>query len=144
MAIWLVILIGLIGGVAVGLQAPIGGSMGARIGGTASSFIIHLGGLIFTSILLVFRGGERVREWNTLPWYMLIAGIFGLILYLTISVTQPRLGSAMMIVLIILGQLLVGVILDHYGLLGVAVRQIDVPRVLGIIALVGGAYLIAR
>jgi bacterial/archaeal transporter family-2 protein len=144
MAIWLVILIGLVGGVAVGLQAPIGGSMGARIGGTASSFIIHLGGLIFSGILLFLRGGEKIRDWQTLPPYMLAAGIFGLILYLTISVTQPRLGSAMMIALIIVGQLLVGVILDHYGLLGVAVRQIDLPRVLGIIALVAGAYLVAR
>jgi len=144
MSIWLVIIIGLIGGVAVGLQAPIGGSMGARIGGTAGSFIIHLGGLIFSGLLLFLRGGERIRDWSTLPWYMLGAGIFGLILYLTISVTQPRLGSAMMIVLIIIGQLLVGVMLDHFGLLGVDVRQIDISRVLGILALIAGAYLIAR
>jgi bacterial/archaeal transporter family-2 protein len=144
MSIWLVVIIGLIGGIAVGLQAPIGGSMGARIGGTASSFIVHLSGLIFTSILLLLRGGEKIREWNTLPWYMLIAGIFGLILYLTISVTQPRLGSAMMIVLIIIGQLLIGMVLDHFGLLGVEVRHINLPRVLGMIALVAGAYLIAR
>jgi bacterial/archaeal transporter family-2 protein len=144
MSIWLVVIIGLIGGVAVGLQAPMGGAMGARIGGTASSFIIHLGGLILSSVLLFARGGERIREWNTLPWYMLGAGIFGLILYLTISVTQPRLGSAMMIVLIIIGQLLVGLILDHFGLLGVTTRPIDLPRVLGIIALIIGGYLVAR
>jgi bacterial/archaeal transporter family-2 protein len=144
MALWLVVIIGLIGGVAVGLQAPMGGAMGARIGGTASSFIIHLGGLILSGLLLFARGGEKIRDWQTIPWYMLGAGLFGLILYLTISVTQPRLGSAMMIVLIIIGQLLVGMILDHFGLLGVVTRPIDLPRVLGMVALVAGAYLIAR
>ncbi len=42
MANWWVILIGLLGGVAVGLQAPLAGAMGQRVGGTASSFIIHI------------------------------------------------------------------------------------------------------
>jgi bacterial/archaeal transporter family-2 protein len=144
MGYWLLILIGLLGGIAVGLQAPIGGAMGQKIGGAASSFIIHLGGMIFSATLLYARGGEGIRDWHTLPWYMLIAGVFGLILFLTVSVTLPRLGSAMMITLIIIGQLSVGVILDHFGLLGVTARQIDLPRVIGILALFIGGYLIAR
>jgi bacterial/archaeal transporter family-2 protein len=144
MGYWLVIIIGLIGGVAVGIQSPIAGAMGQRVGGTASSFFIHLSGMILSGILLFVRGGERIRDWRTLPWYMLGAGIFGLILYQTISVTLPRLGSTMMITLIIIGQLLVGIIIDHFGLLGVATRHIDVSRVIGIIALLVGGYLITR
>jgi len=53
----LVILAGLIGGIAVGIQSPIAGAMGQKIGGTASSVIVHLSGFIFSLILLVFRGG---------------------------------------------------------------------------------------
>ncbi|MGA2490635.1 MAG: DMT family transporter [Anaerolineales bacterium] len=144
MGYWLVILIGLIGGVAVGIQSPIAGAMGQKLGGTASSFIIHLSGMIFSGILLFVSGGERIRDWRTIPWYMLGAGIFGLILYQTISVTLPRLGSTMMITLIIIGQLLVGIIIDHFGLLGVATRHIDIFRVMGVIALLIGGFLIAR
>ncbi len=144
MGYWLVILIGLMGGAAVGIQSPIAGAMGQKIGGTASSFIVHLSGMILSGILLVIVGGEKIRDWRTLPWYMLGAGIFGLILYQTISVTLPRLGSTMMVTLIIIGQLVVGIIIDHFGLLGVATRHIDLSRVLGIIALLIGGYLIAR
>jgi transporter family-2 protein len=144
MAFWLVILIGLIGGVAVGIQSPIAGEMGQRLGGTASSFIVHLSGMILSGILLVFQGGENLRDWQTLPWYMLGAGFFGLILYQTISITLPRLGSTMMIALIIIGQLLAGIVIDHFGLLGVAIRHIDIYRILGVIALLIGGYLIAR
>jgi bacterial/archaeal transporter family-2 protein len=144
MQIWLVILIGLIGGVAVGLQSPIAGAMGQRIGGIASSFIIHVSGAIFSGLLLFLRGGEKIKDWHTLPWYMLIAGIFGLILYQTINVTMPRLGSTMMVVLIIVGQLLVGVIIDQFGLLGVVTRHVDISRGLGIAVLALGAYLIAK
>jgi transporter family-2 protein len=144
MALWLVVVIGIIGGVAVGVQSPIAGAMGQRVGGTASSFIIHLSGMILSGILLFARGGEKVRDWHTLPWYMLGAGIFGLILYQTINITLPRLGSTMMIALIIIGQLLAGVIIDHFGLMGVVTRPIDLPRLIGIAALLVGGYLIAR
>ena len=144
MQIWLFILIGLIGGAAVGLQVPIAGAMGQRVGGIASSFIIHLSGAIFSGLFLFLRGGEKIKDWHTLPWYMLVAGIFGLILYLTINVTLPRLGSTMMVVLIIVGQLVLGVIIDHFGLLGVATQPIDLARALGVVVLVLGAYLIAK
>jgi transporter family-2 protein len=144
MGFGLVIIIGLIGGAAVGIQSPLAGAIGQRLGGTASSFIIHLSGMIFSGIYLFLRGGEKIRDWHTLPWYMLGAGIFGLILYQTISVTLPRLGSTMMVALIITGQLLVGVVIDHFGLLGVATRHIDLSRVVGIAALLIGGYLIAK
>jgi transporter family-2 protein len=40
MEYWSVILIGLLGGAAVGIQSPIAGAMGQKIGGTASSVSI--------------------------------------------------------------------------------------------------------
>ena len=140
----LVIIIGLIGGVAVGIQSPIAGAMGQRIGGTASSVIIHLSGLIFSTILLIFRGGERIRDWATLPWYMLVAGIFGLILYQTINVTLPRLGATTMLALIIIGQFLTGVVLDSFGWLGVTARPMELTRVVGVIILLIGGYLVVK
>lgn len=140
----LVIVVGLVGGVAVGLQSPIAGAMSQRIGGTASSVVIHASGLVFSLALLALRGGEQIRDWTKLPWYMLGAGIFGLVLYLTISVTLPRLGATSMIVLIITGQLLTGVVLDQFGLLGVAPRQIDPARAAGIAVLLLGSYLVIQ
>ena len=139
-----VLLIGLIGGISVGVQSPIAGAMGQKVGGTASSAIIHLSGFIFSVILLVFRGGEKIRDWNTLPWFMLGAGVFGLILYQTINVTLPRLGATTMLTLIIIGQLLIGVVLDHFGWLGVTARPIDLARIIGIFVLFIGGYLVVK
>ncbi len=144
MAYWLVILIGLVGGVSVGMQTPIGGAMGQRVGGIASSFIIHFSGMVLSGVYLFMRGGEKIRDWHTLPWYMLGAGIFGVILYQTINVTLPRLGGTMTTALIIVGQLLMGVAVDHFGLFGVAVRPIDLPRAIGVIILFVGSYLIVK
>jgi bacterial/archaeal transporter family-2 protein len=140
----LVIIVGLIGGIAVGIQSPIAGTMGQKIGGTASSVIVHLSGLIFSLVLLVLRGGEKIRDWHTLPWYMLCAGIFGLILYQSINVTLPRLGATTMLALIIIGQLLTGIVLDSFGWLGVTARPIEATRLIGIVILLVGGYLIVK
>jgi transporter family-2 protein len=140
----IVALVGIIGGIAVGVQSPIAGAMGQRVGGTASSLIVHMSGMILSAILLWLKGGEKIREWQTLPWYMLIAGVFGVILYQTINFTLPKLGSTMMITLIITGQLITGVVIDHFGWLGVAQRPIDLPRILGMGALLLGGYLISK
>jgi transporter family-2 protein len=140
----LIIFIGLLGGVAVGIQSPIAGAMGQKIGGTASSFIVHVSGAILSGLLLFLRGGENIREWQSLPWYMLIAGVWGLLLYLTISVTLPRIGGTMVVTLIIIGQLMVGTIIDHFGWLNVPVHPISVTRIMGIVVLLVGGWLIAR
>ena len=75
---------------------------------------------------------------------MLIASIFGLILYHNINVTLPRLGSTMMVTLIIIGQLGTDVLIDHLGWLGVPVNPISLSRAAGLLLLLAGGYLISR
>ncbi|MBI5667530.1 MAG: DMT family transporter [Chloroflexi bacterium] len=141
---WFTILIGVMGGIAVGIQSPIAGAMGQRVGGAAGSLIVHVSGAVLSALLLVARGGENIREWRVLPWYMLASGAFGLILYLTINHTLPRAGAAVSITLIIVGQLVVGLVVDHFGWLGVPTRPVDAARVVAVLLLLAGGYLMAR
>lgn len=134
-------LIGMLGGVAVGIQSPIAGAMGQRVGGTAASFIVHVSGAIFSGLLLLARGGENIRDLRTLPWYMLGSGIFGLILYLTLNFTMPRIGAGAAVILIIIGQLITGMLIDHFGWFGVAPRPVDVVRLFAACLLLVGGYL---
>ncbi|WP_120631400.1 DMT family transporter [Ruegeria sp. EL01] len=140
----LIVGIGLAGGFAVGAQAQIAGSMGNRIGGAAGSFIVHLGGAVASLALLIARGGENISEWRHLPWYMLGSGIFGLILYLTLSQTVPKLGATSAIALVVVGQLLVGLLIEHFGLFDASVRSINLSRIAAAILLLAGAYLMLR
>ena len=137
----LVIVFGLLGGIAVGTQAPIAGAMGNRIGGAAGSLIVHLGGTAASLTLLLARGGESIQAWRTLPWYMLGCGAFGLVLYLSLAQTIPKLGATTAVTLIIIGQLLAGLVIDHFGAFGMAVRPLDPTRVIAVALLLGGAYL---
>lgn len=140
----LTILIGLLGGLAVGIQGPIAGAMGQRVGGLGSSFVVHVSGAILSGLLLAARGGEMIQNWRILPWYMLGSGGFGVILYLTLMHTLPRLGATTAIALIIVGQLAMGMLIDQFGWFGVSVRPIDGWRVAAAVLLLAGGYLMVR
>lgn len=141
----LTVLAGLLGGVAVGLQSPLSGYIGQRVGGLGSSLIIHVSGAFLSGLLLLLRGGENIVAWRTLPWYVILAsGGFGVILYLTLTMTLPRLGAAAAITLIVVGQLTLGLLIDQFGWFELPIRAIDMGRVVGTGLLLAGAYLMVR
>lgn len=140
----LVVGIGLIGGLAVGTQAPIAGAMAQRVGGASSSFIVHFVGMLASAALLVARGGEQIGQWRELPWYMFGCGLLGLVLYLSLSETVPKLGAATAVTLVIVGQLTASILIDHFGAFGIPVRSLDFNRVVAALLLFAGAYMMIR
>lgn len=140
----LAVIIGLIGGIAVGLQGPLSSLMSQRIGTMGSVFIIHLGGAVIAGVLLLVLGVGNLGAWRRVPWYALIAGVFGVIVISAVSYTIPRIGAAVTVTLIITAELILSTLLDHFGLLGTSVRPFDLPRVAGIAVLLVGTWLIVR
>ncbi|HXQ33938.1 MAG TPA: DMT family transporter, partial [Anaerolineales bacterium] len=130
-----------IGGVAVGLQSPLASMITQRLGLFESVFIVHIGGAIIALIPLLIYGRGKLAEWRSIPWYVLGAGIFGLVVIGSISYMIPRIGIAAAITTIVAGQLLVGTILDHYGLLGAAGRSMDLTRGFGLAVVLLGVWL---
>ena len=139
-----VIIVGLLSGVAVGVQSPLASMITQRLGMFESIFIIHLGGTLVAVIPLVILGGGNLGNWRSLPWYALVAGVLGLIVVGGVSFMIPRIGVAASITLIIAGQLVISSILDHYGLLGVHVRHLDWQRALGLLIVFVGALLTVK
>ena len=143
-SILLIILIGLAGGVAVGLQSPMASMITQRLGIFESVFIVHIGGALFALLPLLFYGGGKLAQWRSVPWYVLGAGVFGLIVIGAISYMIPRVGVAASITTIVAGQLLVGTILDHFGLLGAMGRSLDPTRALGLVIVLVGVWLTVK
>jgi bacterial/archaeal transporter family-2 protein len=142
--LFLVLAVGLAGGVAVGLQGPLTSMMSERLGTMESIFIVHLGGAILAGLpLLVVRGGN-LGAWRSVPWYALAAGALGLVVLGGVSYTIPRIGVATTVTLIVVAELITGALLDHFGLLGATVRVLDPARVIGILVLLVGTWLIMR
>lgn len=138
------VIIGLTGGIAVGIQSPLSGVMSEKVGGATSSFIIHVSGVIVSGLLLLARGGEKIENWRILPWYMFGLGSLGVVLYLTLSYTIPKMGATSAVTLIIVGQLIMGLLLDSFGWFGLATRPIELTRMFGVVLLLAGSYLMIK
>lgn len=143
-SIFVIILVGLAGGVAVGLQGPLASLLSQRLGVLESVFIVHLGGAVVSLAPLLIYGGGKLGQWRSAPWYALGAGIFGLVVLAAVSYTIPRIGVAAAITSIVAGQIFVSAILDQFGLLGAAVRPLDAPRVLGLGVVLLGVWLTVK
>ena len=143
-SILLIILIGLAGGIAVGLQSPLASMMSQRLGTLESIFIVHAGGALIALIPLLVYGGGKLGQWRTVPWYALLAGVFGLVVIGAISYMIPRIGVAGSIITVVAGQLLVGTILDQFGWLGAMQRPLDATRLLGLAVVLIGVWLTVK
>jgi transporter family-2 protein len=143
-SIFLIILIGLIGGFAVGIQSPLASMISQRLGVFESVFIVHMGGALVALLPILYAGGGRLSEWRGLPWYTLAAGVFGVIVISAISYIIPRAGVAVSVTTVVAGQLLVGTILDHFGWLGGMHKPLDATRTIGLVVLLAGVWLTTK
>jgi transporter family-2 protein len=143
-SILLIILIGLAGGLAIGMQSPLASLITQRLGTLESVFIVHLGGAVIALIPLVLMGGGRLGQWRSLPWYTFGAGVLGLIVISAISYMIPRIGIAPALIILLAGQLLMGSVLDHFGWLGAVQRPLDLARATGLIVVLAGVWLAVK
>jgi bacterial/archaeal transporter family-2 protein len=132
-------------GVSFIFQQAVNANLRAEIGSPWwAGFISYLGGtLAMFAVILVLR-----EPWLTGPtmartsWMSWTGGIFGAI-YIGISILLlPRLGAALVVALLVLGQMLGALAFDHFALLGVPENPISPMRVAGAALLVAGVVLI--
>jgi len=141
--IFFIILIGLAGGMAIGIQGPLSSVITQRLGSLESVFIIHAGGAL-AALMPMMVVGSRLGEWRSVPWYALGAGALGLIVITAMGYMIPRIGAAGALITLMSGQILVASILDHFGWLGVAQRSMDIQRIIGFAVVMFGVWLTVK
>src|SRR5690606_19143211 len=80
---------------------------------------------------------------HTLPAWVWLGGAIGASLVLVATLLVPKIGAGALICLIVLGQVLGSLLLDHFGVLG-AQRPADLPRIAGALLVIVGAALVVR
>lgn len=138
------ILIAALGGLTVAVQGQMMGLIDKNVGTLESVFLTYgVGGALAAVAMLLARGGN-LSAITTLPWWTLLSGVLGLVIVATIGYTVPRLGLTVAFTVVVASQFLFSMLLDHFGLFGAEVRQIDMNRLLGVAMLIGGVWFITR
>ena len=111
-----------------------------------SAFISFLGGLLVLSILLIIMRQPLpgANAFGQLKWYHYTGGLFGAFIVYAVLVSVHRIGAANMFVLIVGGQLITAVIMDHFGMLGMKESPVTTQKLLGILLVIAGAWLVNK
>jgi len=135
-----------IGGGLVALQAPINSTLGRSVGTFQAAFVsFTIGTLALALIASLSKGGlGQVGEARHLSWYYLIGGLLGAAYVTTVLVTVRTLGAGGAVAATIAGQLAMSVVVDHFGLLGVARDPVSALKLVGVALLAVGTFLVVR
>ena len=140
----MVLLLTFLAGVGLPLQAIInarlGGVLGVPLGATLVNF--GVGTLVIAGVLLAMQARPSFSTAIQGPWWLWVGGFFGVFVVTMSLIAAPRVGAATMVALLVTGQLIGSLLLDHYGVLGLPEQNIDWKRVLGALMLLGGMVLI--
>jgi bacterial/archaeal transporter family-2 protein len=142
----LAVLLAVAAGCFVGLQAPVNARLGREVGSfQAATVSFTIGALALILVTSLSSGGlGGIGHVGRAPWWALIGGILGAF-YVTVAlVTVRTLGVSGLTAIVVAGQLSIAVVVDRFGLLGIARQPIDAARVLGLALLVVGAVLVVR
>ena len=134
------------GGAATALQAPTNAKMMTAVGSPVNAaFVSFAVGTAALGILAVlFQARPDMAAARNLPWYAWVGGLYGAIFVVAAAWGVPRLGVATTIRMMVAGQLLLSVVLDQFGAMGMPKQPISWGRVAGVLMVLGGVLLVRR
>ncbi|PLS17997.1 hypothetical protein CVD28_09950 [Bacillus sp. M6-12] len=134
-------LLAVLGGIAVAVQAQINGGLGKKTGAIEGSFVSFAIGTLALLFIVLFFGKGHVSAAMTVPKWQLIGGLLGAFYVFVMVFVVPKIGVAPALIAVIAGQIVVGAIIDHFGLFGGLKIPIDWKKVTAIALLFLSLYL---
>lgn len=134
-------LLAVLGGIVVAMQVQVNGGLGRKAGVIEASFISFLIGTIALFFAVLFFGKGDLLAIFTVPKWQLIGGLLGSIYVLVAVLVTPKIGVASTLVAVVFGQILMGAIIDHFGLFGGERIPMDLKKTAAIVLLFASLYL---
>jgi bacterial/archaeal transporter family-2 protein len=131
-------------GALVAMQPAINSKLGHATGTFAAATISFTVGTLALLVVTLVSAGQDFGAVRGLPWWYFAGGFIGAVFVASALVTVRTLGAGGVVAATIAGQLTFSVIIDRFGLLGLEQRDVSPPRVLGIVLLALGVFLIVR
>ena len=101
--------------------------------------------LFFAVVATTVLRGNPVPQFSAdVPWWGWLGGVMGVCFVLGNILLFPRLGALETVVLPILGQVVMGLLVDRFGLLGAPAMPVSWMRVLGAAVVFAGIVVVLR
>ena len=94
--------------------------------------------------LIFFRQSPVFPSTANFQWWKFTGGVLGVIYVTAVVIAAPKIGAANALAFIVGGQFVAAIIIDHYGWMRLPVTPISLYRIMGIVLLLAGVYLIQK
>jgi transporter family-2 protein len=133
-------------GVLLAVQAPTNAILGKASGSpVVAAFISFLiGTLALGAVVAASSGRLFAPNLKQVPWYAWLGGFYGAFFVAVAAFGAPRVGIGVLLTAAIAGQLAAALVLDHFGLLGLARHPVNLTRAAGLVLVLIGAVLVRR
>ena len=140
-------LLPVLAGVAMTIQSGINSQLRSAINHPVlAAFISFLGGTLVLGLMLLFskQAFPAPASYADISWYKFTGGLLGIFVVIVALLSVQEIGASNMFVLIVAGQLFTALLMDHFGLLGLKESPVSLQKMIGIVLLIAGAYLVNR
>jgi bacterial/archaeal transporter family-2 protein len=109
-----------------------------------AAFVSFLVGTVVLLVIsaLVFKPLPAWTRLGDAPWWVWIGGGLGAFYVAGSIVSAPRLGAATLIALVVAGQSLASLVVDHFGWVGFEENPISAGRIGGMLLIAAGVVLV--
>jgi len=138
--------IGVLAGSLITIQSVLNSTLGQRAGYFGSVLILTLVSIAVLAVLIVLF--PSTADFRHLPglseWHLYLGGALGVAILAAPIVVIPKIGATATLTALVMGQLLLALVVDHFGLFASPRIEADLPRLAGVFLVVLGAFLIGR
>ena len=145
MAIAAYVLFALAAGAALPLQVGANSELARWVDSPVrAAFLSFAVGVVALAVLtaVAFRDWPSAGRIADAPWWAWLGGFLGVFYVIASVVTGPRLGAAAFVAVVLGGQSVAALVLDHFGWVGFEQREISVGRIVGIVLVAAGVALV--
>lgn len=142
MMLILMIVLAIIGGATLSVQAALNGRLGSNVGVFKSAFLTFSVGAVVTALLIFFFEPNHAVTLMDVPKWQLLGALCGVPYIVIMVVAVQRIGTAVATVAVIFGQLSMSVLIDNFGWLGNEAISLSGSRISALVCLAVALYFI--
>ncbi|WP_223701693.1 DMT family transporter [Sutcliffiella deserti] len=140
----LMVLFTFLGGITLSAQSAINGTFSRRAGTIETTLLTFLTGTMFLAILILFLGNGNVFAILEVPKWQLSAVFLGVMFLLFIIAAVPKIGVIATNITVIIGQLVIGIVIDNFGWFNSLVIPLDMKRYFALLFMIIALYFIYK
>lgn len=129
-------------GLAQAFQSPTNTELSRHVGNAEATLVSFAGGTLLLVVLVALFGSGDISGATCVPPWQLLGGLYGVIIVIVITYAAPVLGIALTLTTLMLGQLIMGMLVDAFGLAGASVVPFSWLRLAGCLAIAAGILLV--